>query len=308
VQAFARAYTGWTFALAGGGTPPKFPNNTIDYNDPMAAVDSAHDMTAKVLLNGTTLPAGQTAVQDLNGALANIFAHPNVGPFVCTQLIQHLVTSTPSPAYVSRISAVFANNGSGVRGDMKAVIRAILTDTEARAGDTNASYDGGHLREPVLFITAMIRGLSFTNTDVNGSYFSLSGQSSKLNEEPYRANSVFNFFPPNYVIPGTTLNAPEFGIENTASTVLRLSLADSIVNNKISGFSVDLSNTSALGVEAANPTNLVATLNTLLMHSQMPDAMQTNIINAITPLSSNAQRVRVATYLIITSSQYKIIH
>jgi uncharacterized protein (DUF1800 family) len=308
VQAFARAYTGWTFALPGGGTPPKFPNNAIDYNDPMAAVDSAHDMTAKILLNGTTLPAGQTAVQDLNGALANIFAHPNVGPFVCTQLIQHLVTSTPSPAYVSRISAIFANNGSGVRGDMKAVIRAILTDTEARAGDTNASYDGGHLREPVLFITAMIRGLAFTNTDVNGSYFTLSGKSSNLNEEPYRANSVFNFFPPNYVIPGTTLNAPEFGIENTASAVLRLSLADSIVNNKISGFNVDLSNTSALGVEAANPTNLVATLNMLLMHSQMPVAMQTEVINAITPLSSNAQRVRVAIYLIITSSQYKIIH
>jgi len=308
VQAFARAYTGWTFALAGGGTPPKFPNNTVDYNDPMAAVDSAHDMTAKFLLNGTTLPAGQTAVQDLNGALANIFAHPNVGPFVCTQLIQHLVTSTPSPSYVSRISAVFANNGSGVRGDMKAVITAILTDTEARAGDTNASYDGGHLREPILFITAMIRGLGFTNTDVNGSYFSLSNQSSKLNEEPYRANSVFNFFPPNYVIPGTTLNAPEFGIENTASAVLRLSLADSIVNNKISGFSVDLSNTSALGVEASNPANLVATLNMLFMHSQMPAAMQTNIINAITPLSSNAQRVRVAIYLIITSSQYKVIH
>jgi uncharacterized protein (DUF1800 family) len=308
VQAFARAYTGWTFALAGGGAPPKFPNSTPDYNDPMAAVDSAHDMTAKILLNGTTLPAGQTSVQDLNGALANIFAHPNVGPFVCTQLIQHLVTSTPSPAYVSRISAVFANNGSGVRGDMKAVIKAILTDTEARAGDTNASYDGGHLREPILFITAMIRSLGFKNTDVNGSYFSLSGQSSKLNEEPYRANSVFNFFPPNYVIPASTLNAPEFGIENTASAVLRLSLADSIVNNKIASFSVDLSNTSALGVEAANPTNLVATLNMLLMHSQMPAAMQTNIINAITPLTSNAQRVRVAIYLIITSSQYKIIH
>jgi uncharacterized protein (DUF1800 family) len=308
VQAFARAYTGWTFGVAGGGTPTKFPNTTADYNDPMAAVDSAHDMTAKILLNGTTLPAGQTAVQDLNGALANIFASPNVGPFVCTQLIQHLVTSTPSPAYVSRISAVFANNGSGVRGDMKAVVKAILTDTEARAGDTNSAYDGGHLREPILFITAMIRGLGFKNTDVNGSYFTLSNQSSKLNEEPYRANSVFNFFPPDYVIPGSTTNAPEFAIENTATAVLRLSLADSIVNNKITGFSVDLSNTSALGITAANPANLVDTLGMLFMHSQMPTSMRTNIINTITPLTSNAQRVRVAVYLVITSSQYKVIH
>jgi uncharacterized protein (DUF1800 family) len=308
VQAFARAYTGWTFSLAGGGVPPKFPYNTTNYNDPMAAVDSAHDMTAKILLNGTTLPAGQTAVQDLNGALANIFASPNVGPFVCQQLIQHLVTSTPSPGYVSRVAAVFANNGSGVRGDMKAVITAILTDMEARAGDTNPAFDGGHLREPILFITAMIRGLGFRNTDVNGSYFSLSNQSSKLNEEPYRANSVFNFFPPNYVIPGSTLNAPEFGIENTASAVLRLSLADSIVNNKINGFSVDLSNTSALGMLAANPASLVDTLSMLLMHSQMPASMRTTLINAITPLTNNAQRVRVAIYLVITSSQYKIIH
>jgi uncharacterized protein (DUF1800 family) len=274
----------------------------------MAAVESAHATGSKILLNGTVLPAGQTAEQDLTQALTNIFNHPNVGPFVCTQLIQHLVTSTPSPAYVSRVAAVFANNGSGVRGDMKAVITAILTDEEARAGDTNASFDGGHLREPILFITAMMRGLGFTNTDPNGNYDSLSNYSNNLSERPYRANSVFNFFPPDYVIPGTTLNAPEFGIENTATATLRMSLADSIVNNKISSFSVDLSNTSTLGTMAANPATLVSTLNTLLMHSQMPANMQSEIISAMTPLTSNAQRVRVAIYLIVTSSQYKVIH
>ena len=308
VQAFARAYTGWTYAVAGGGSPTKFPNNTPDYADPMAPVESAHDTTSKILLNGTVLSAGQTAETDLAGALSNIFNHPNVGPFVCKQLIQHLVTSTPSAAYISRVAGIFANNGSGVRGDMKAVVRAILDDPEARAGDTNASYDGGHLREPILFITAMIRGLGFTNTDPNASYESLSNYSNNLSERPYRANSVFNFFPPDYVIPGTTLNAPEFGIENTATTTLRMSLADSIVNNKITSFTVDLSNTSSLGVLAANPTNLVNTLSMLFMHSQMPANMQTAIVNAITPLTSNAERVRVAVYLIITSSQYKVIH
>jgi len=191
---------------------------------------------------------------------------------------------------------------------MQAVINAILTDQEARAGDTNASFDGGHLREPILFITAMIRGLGFTNTDVNGSYESLSNYSNNLSERPYRANSVFNFFPPDYVIPATTLNAPEFGIENTATSTLQMSLADSIVNNKITSFKVDISNTSTLGVLAANPTNLVQTLSGLLMHSQMPVNMQTTIVNAITPLTSNAQRARVAVYLVITSSQYKVIH
>ena len=308
VQAFAKAYTGWTYASATGGTPAKFPNSTANYAYPMAAVETSHDTTAKTLLNGTVLSAGGTAEADLAGALTNIFNDSNVGPFVCTQLIQHLVTSTPSPAYVSRVAAVFANDGNGVRGNMQAVITAIITDEEARAGDTNSSYDGGHLREPVLFITAMMRGLGFNNTDVNGSYFTLSNYSSPLNEEPFFANSVFNFFPPNYVIPGTTINAPEFDIENTATAVLRLSLADSIVNNKISGFSVDLSNTSALGTMAATPATLVSYLNTLLMHSQMPANMSTTIINTITPLTSNAQRVRIAVFLIVTSSQYKVIH
>jgi uncharacterized protein (DUF1800 family) len=308
VQAFAKAYTGWTYASATGGTPAKFPNSTANYAYPMAAVETSHDTTAKTLLNGTVLSAGGTAEADLAGALTNIFNDSNVGPFVCTQLIQHLVTSTPSPAYVSRVAAVFANDGNGVRGNMQAVITAIITDEEARAGDTNSSYDGGHLREPVLFITAMMRGLGFNNTDVNGSYFTLSNYSSPLNEEPYFANSVFNFFPPNYVIPGTTINAPEFDIENTATAVLRLSLADSIVNNKISGFSVDLSNTSALGTMAATPATLVSYLNSLFMHSQMPANMSTTIINTITPLTSNAQRVRIAVFLIVTSSQYKVIH
>ncbi len=308
VQAFARAYTGWTLANTAGGTVTKLPNNSGDYSDPMVAVAAQHDTTSKTLLDGTVLSGGQTATQDLDGALANIFNNSNVGPFIVEQLIQHLVTSTPSSAYVKRVSAVFANNGSGVRGDMKAVITAILTDTEARAGDTNASFDGGHLREPVLFLTAMMRGLGFTNTDANGSYFSLSGQAAKLGEEPYHANSVFNFFAPEYVIPDSNLNAPEFGIENTATAVLRLSLADSIVNNKISSFAVDLSATSAMGKLAAKPADLVDTLSMLFMHSQMPDMMRSTIINAITPLTNNAQRARVAIYLVITSSQYKIIH
>lgn len=308
VQAFAKAYTGWTFATASGASPTSFPNATANYSAPMAAVESAHDTSTKNLLNGTVLPGGQTAAQDLSDALANIFAEANVAPFVCKQLIQHLVTSTPSPAYVSRVAAVFANSGSGVRGDMQAVITAILLDPEARAGDTNAAFDGGHLREPVLFLTAMMRALQFTNTDTNGSWDSLANYANNLSERPYRSGSVFNFFAPGYVIPGTTLNAPEFGIENTATAMLRLSLADAIVNNKISSFKVDLSNTSTLGTLAANPSSLVDTLSVLLMHGQMPPDMRSTILSVITPLTSNAQRVRIAVYLIVTSSQYKVIH
>jgi uncharacterized protein (DUF1800 family) len=316
VQAFARAYTGWTYANADGSSPSKFPNGTANYVMPMAAVDANHDTTAKVLLSGTTLPAGQTSQQDLDGALANIFAHSNVGPFVCRQLIQHLVASNPSPAYVQRVAAVFANNGNNVRGDMKAVITAILMDKEARAGDTDPAAPGGHLREPVLWLTNLVRGLGFTNNDAvagkdviaNASYNTLGNYTAPLSERPYASPSVFNFFPPEYVIPGGTTNAPEFSLENTASAVLRLSLANTVVFNKISGFNVDLSATSSLAVLAAKPSDLVDSLSMLFMHGQMSSQMRTAIINHITTLTDPAQRVRVATYLVITSSQYKILH
>ena len=316
VQAFARAYTGWTYATATGGSATKFPNGTANYTMPMAAVESAHDTAAKTLLNGTTLPAGQTAEQDLAAALQNIFNHPNVGPFVCKQLIQHLVASNPSPAYVARVAGVFANNGNGVRGDMKAVIKAILLDTEARAGDTDVNAPGGHLREPVLWLTDVMRGLGFTNNDVvagndvvaNASFNTVGNYTSTLSQKPYASGSVFNFFPPEYVIPGTATNAPEFSLENTASAVLRLSLANTVVYSGISGFKVDLSATSTLGTMASNPGNLVDTLGMMFLHGQMPADMKTAIVNHISTLTDMGQRVRVATYLVITSSQYKIEH
>jgi uncharacterized protein (DUF1800 family) len=320
VQAFSRAYTGWTYATASGGSPTTFPNNTANYDYPMAPVETQHDMTSKILLGGTTLPAGQTAELDLTGALTNIFNQPNVGPFVCRQLIQHLVTSNPSPAYVSRVAAVFANDGTGVRGNMEAVLQAILLDTEARAGDANPAFDGGHLREPMLFMTNVIRGLGFTFTGGGTGtgpeyYYTLGNYTSALSEKPYTSGAVFNFFPPNYVIPGTTTNAPEFDIENTASAILRLTMADDLVNNKISSFSVDLSATSALGLMASatgnattDSTNLVNALNNIFMHGQMPAQMQTDIVNHVATLTNIPERVRVATYLVITSSFYKIEH
>ncbi len=308
VQAFARAYTGWTYATAAGGVPTKFPNNTANYAVPMVAVESAHDTTAKMLLNGTVLSAGGTSQQDLTGALANLFSHPNVGPFVCRQLIQHLVASNPSGAYVSRVAAVFGNNGNGVRGDMQAVIKAILTDSEARAGDTNEGAEGGHLREGILYVANVIRGLGFVNSSSVGDYSALGNYSATLNERPYAAGSVFNFFPPDYVIPDSTINAPEFGQENTATGMLRLTLADNVVYNRISGFTGNLSATSGLGLMAANPANLVDSLGIVFMHGQMPATMRTAIINHIAGLTDMGQRVRVATYLIITSPQYKVLH
>lgn len=321
VQAFARAYTGWTYAPA-AGVMSKFPN-AANYTAAMAAVDSAHDVTAKTLLNGTTLPAGQTSMADLDGAMSNLFTHPNVGPFICKQLIQHLVASNPSPAYVSRVAAVFADNGKSVRGDMQAVIAAILLDADARASDTITSFDGGHLRESMLYMTNVMRGLGFKNNDAtagndvvaNASYNSVGNYTTGLGQRPYSSASVFNFFSPQYVIPGSTTNAPEFGQENTATAILRLTLADNLVSNRISGFTVDLSATSALGIMASktgnaatDSGNLVDALGTIFMHGQMPAAMRTPIVTHVATLTNIPQRVRVATYLVISASQYKIEH
>jgi uncharacterized protein (DUF1800 family) len=213
------------------------------------------------------------------------------------------------------VAAVFANDGSGVRGDMKAVITAILMDPEARAADTNASVDGGHLREPILYFTGILRGLNFTNVDPQGSYDMATSYTAPLGETPYAAASVFNFFPPSYVIPTTAINAPEFAQENTSAEILRLTLADTIVRNHLTSFSVDMSQTSVLGQigsatgnAAVDAANLVNALNILFMHDQMPAAMQAAITAQAALLPVIGQRVRVATWLVLSSNAYKIEH
>jgi uncharacterized protein (DUF1800 family) len=315
VQAYARALTGWTYANSTGGVPTRFPNGMPNYDQPMQPVASAHDLSAKALLNDVTLPAGQTAQDDLSGVVDSIFNHPNVGPFVGRQLIQHLVTSTPSPAYVGHVAAVFANNGSGVRGDMKAVVTAILNDPEARAGDTDPTANDGHLREPILFFTGILRALQFTNVNPQGRYDVATNYTSPLGETPYGAESVFNFFPPSYMIPGTAINAPEFAQENTAAATFRMTLADAIVRNHLTSFIIDTGATSFLGQIASatgnantDSANLVTTLNILFTHAQMPLPMQTVIAANAAHLTVIGQRVRVATWLVISSNFYKIEH
>ena len=312
VQAFADTYTGWTYATGAGAAPTKFPNTAANYYSPMQPVDSAHDTTQKTLLDGVVVGTGGTARGDMKIALDNLFNDASLPPFVCKQLIQHLVTSTPTPGYVSRVANVFVNNGKGVRGDMQAVLTAIFTDAEARAGDTNASFDGGHLREPMLYLLSAMRALGYTSTNTDSTnlyaFAGLSSYTSPLGEQPMRSPSVFNFYPPDYVIPGSTLIAPEFSLENTASVNLRLTLANSLSTGKLSGFSTDLSKTSALGVMAADPGTVTDALGVLFLHGQMPTYMRTAIVNAISPLTDNGQRVRVAVYLILSSSQYKVMH
>src|SRR4030095_2523290 len=150
---------------------------------------------------------------------------PTTGPYVNKQLIQRLVTGNPTPAYVARISAVCANKGSGVRGDLAAVVRAILLDPEAR-GPAKTAADFGTLREPVLVVTAMLRALSGVT---DGSQ--LAAQTGGLGQNPYFSPTVFNYFPPDATIPGTSILAPEFAIHTTNSAVGRATLVYRLVDH-----------------------------------------------------------------------------
>jgi len=280
----------------------------------MLAVDSNHDTSAKTLLGGVTLPPGHTAVQDLNGALDNIFNRPSLPPFVSKQLIQRLVTSNPSPAYVQRVAEAFATGscvgsfgvfGSGQRGDMKAVIAAILLDPEARRGDDPVSADpaAGHLREPILFIANLLRAFGATSEGAGPVDIA-----TNMNQLPLRPPTVFNFFPPNFAIPGPALLGPEFNLQTTATAVIRINFVNSFVYGSIgNGTAVDFTPYATL---AGDPDRLLDSLNTLLLHGTMSASARASILAAVKAVpsgpSQNLERANAAIYLIASSSQYQI--
>jgi uncharacterized protein (DUF1800 family) len=302
VQGFARTFTGWTY-------PPK-PNtasmthNPAYYVGPMVGVNSVHDTGAKTLLDGKVLPAGanRTAILDLNDALADVFNHHNVAPFISRQLIQHLVTSNPSPGYVSRVVAAWRSSG----GEMKAVIKAILLDPEARAGDNGATdLSFGHLREPVLLINALLRELNATV----GSNNALAGQGSTLGQNVYNAGSVFNYFSPGYRYlarsyyspTATSINAPEFQIDSTYTAVARANFVNTLIYGTITGVTLDF--TPYLNL---TPAQLIDRLNRDLMHGTLSADAQTAILNAVNAQTTPKAKAQAAIYLVASSSQYQV--
>jgi hypothetical protein len=306
VNNFSRVFTGWRLAAAPAAGVP-------NYIDNMTANQAQHDIGEKTLLNGAVLPAGQTALQDLNGAIDNIFNHPNVGPFISKHLIQHLVTSNPSSAYVARTTAVFNDNGSGQRGDLRALVRAILLDEEAR-GDIKTDPVYGRLRNPAQFVANILR--AFNARGANGTGQSdgyLNPRISPMGMDLFRPQSVFSYFAPGTVVPGTSgVRGPEFGILSTSTALQRANFVNTIVFSTIpvsanapTGTSIDLSPLQAL---AGNPAELVEYLNQLLMHGAMPDTMRQSVIHVVSAVSATntLKRARTAVYLVATSSQYQV--
>jgi hypothetical protein len=313
IQNFAKVYTGWTYPTKPGATLQK--HNPPYYVGPMVPFESNHDTTSKTLLNGLVLPAGQTAEQDLKAALDNIFYHPNVGPFIGKQLIQHLVTSNPSPGYVARVASVFNDDGTGVRGNMASVVAAILLDPEARAGDNGPSFEstsGGHLREPVVEIPAILRGLGALVNDTNN----LTGLAASLGQTIFTPPSVFSYFAPSYTIPpeftpGTTLLGPEFQLQSPSNAVARYNAVNTMIFGSLgAGAVIDLTPFASV---ASNPQSLVDAVNGAFYYGMMPGPVQTEILSAVNAITGTSaavmkQRAQAALYLALTSSYYNVEH
>ncbi len=311
VDAFSLVYTGWTYPTEPGATLVK--HNPQYFIGPMELFASNHATASKTLLLGTVLPADQTGTQDLQDALANIFNHPNLPPFVCKQLIQHLVTSNPSPQYISRVVAAFESGsfqgfGTGQAGDMQATIAAILLDPEARRGDDPATAvaTDGHLREPVLYVTNLLRAFGASTDGAAPNTYTTS-----MSQAVMRSGSVFNFFPPSYLIPGTTLLGPEFDLQNTAVALVRINFANSFAFGPLpTGTTVNFSSYATLA--AGGTQQLLNSLNALLLHGTMSSADQTAILNALNAIPAGPNQAMLqaetAIYLIASSSQYQIFH
>jgi uncharacterized protein (DUF1800 family) len=298
---FAHVFTGWTYPTKSGATA-KFRNPEF-YGGPMIPFDTHHDTGTKLLLNGVTLTAGGTTQADLAAALQNIFSHPNVGPFISKQLIERLVTSNPSPDYVGRVATVFADNGTGVRGDLKAVVTAILMDPEARRGDdpAQAQPSDGKLKEPVLFITNLLRAMNGVSDGA-----SLSDRSSDMKQEPFFSPTVFNFYHPDHLIDGTTLVGPEFEIFDTSTDIARINFVNTLVYGSVSGATtVDLSGYATL---APNPDQLVTAVAAVMLHGQVSDNLRSTLVTTLSGIPDNTRRTRAAFYLIGSSSQFQVEH
>ncbi|MCW5653971.1 DUF1800 domain-containing protein [Hydrogenophaga sp.] len=242
VTNLARVFTGYDFDRS-DGVRHTVPGQTYTIESrefarkPMALTASRHSMLAATFL-GTTVPANTQGKDALRVAMDALFNHPNTAPFFARQMIQRLVTSDPSPAYVSRVAARFIDNGAGVRGDLRAVWVAILLDDEARGAASLASTTFGKLREPMLRFIQWARTFNVVSNAGSWKIFDLGNPATQLGQSPLRAPSVFNFFRPGYVPPGTALSAsgataPEFQLVNESSVGGYLNFMQGVIERGI---------------------------------------------------------------------------
>lgn len=332
VTGLARVFTGYDFDYSGITFTPE-TNGTGRIPDPLYTrrpmtsdpsrwqnprTTGFHSPEAKTFL-GRTIPAGTSATQSLRIALDHLFAHPNVGPFFSKQMIQRLVTSNPSPAYVKRVADVFANNGQGGRGDLAAVFRAILLDTEARDPANVANPNFGKLREPVLRFAQLARTFNARSVSGNWQIGDLSDPASALGQSPLRSPSVFNFFRPGYFptnteIANRRLLAPEFQLVNETSVAGYVNFLERAVQGaRFPVTDITMDYTGMVDI-ALDSRELLDRLDLLLTGSQLSRGVKDTIRAAmdsvaLTATSSTADRLRrvhIGVTLVLASTDYLI--
>lgn len=332
VNNFTMVFTGWSFCETSVTICPNRVPGAPNYIDPMILSNpNNHDLSAKTLLSytgstTTNIPACDTcstsgaittyATNSLNQALDNIYNHPNVAPFVSKFLIQQLVTGDPTPAYVGRIAAVFnANRTSPTQ--LKEVIKAILLDPEAR-GDMKTEPRYGKLREPVLLATNLARHFDARSADRSAlSDGVLTTETNVMGQIAFMSPSVFNYYPPDYVVPGTTMNGPEFGLYTTGTSVARVNFANLLLFHRIeinterrvtAGTSLSVADLAAVAEADPSGERLMDVLNARMMHGAMSAGMRSTIQNVVltVPESNPTLRAKRAAYLVATSSQYQV--
>ncbi|HVU34383.1 MAG TPA: DUF1800 family protein [Opitutaceae bacterium] len=305
VTEMAKVFTGWSYYTT-NPTTATFRTGRADLLDPMVLFSAYHDDSVKNIVNNVVIPASQGGATDLKIALDTLFNHPNTGPFVCRQLIQRLVTSNPSPAYVYRVAQVFDNDGTGTRGNLAAVIRAILTDYEARSPTFVSDAGYGKLKEPLLRATALLR--AFSATPANGRYAGtgnmFTNPNNQLDQAPLRSPTVFNFFHPGYVLPGALaaggLVAPEFEITDATSSIdVPNYLRSLIFTSANSPEQLDFTAEEAMATPA-----LLDHLNAVLCAGNMPPATRDRVTTALAklPASTTAlEKAQTAVLVVATS-------
>ncbi len=308
VQGFAKAFSGWSFGGANTADSKTFFSAKSNWTAPMQAWPSQHSQSTKLLLNGQTLPGFQAPETDMRQALDNIFYHPNVGPFICRQLIQRLVTSNPSRGQIRRCATTFNDNGFGERGNVKAIVRVILLDPEARDLALAATPTFGKQREPVIRFANLLRAFGARSTSGRNAIHELDSADDSLGQSPLLAPSVFNFFSPNFrpmgPIASAGLVAPEFQITTETSVVGALNFFTTTVDRGYYGggdtrLGLDYTTLQEL---AFSPPMLVAHIDMLLMAGSMSPALRDSMIRAVTAMPANNARNRVEAALMIATA------
>ena len=319
VNEFTRLFTGWRLS------PTPIGTNITNWRDDMVPRGGTdHDFNPKTLFNGVVTPQCSSASgaanvacaqSDLTIGLDNIYNHANVAPFVSKQLIQHLVTSNPSPAYVARVATVFNNNRQSPV-QMQHVVRAILMDPEAR-GDVKTDPSYGKLREPIQYIMNILRGFNATSDGVIANRAQGGDLTVAIDQPLFQPPTVFSYYQAEYQVPGTGILGPAFGILSTSTTLRRANVANQLIYTGIATGTNNPTGTqlsfTALEAQASNPGPgaIADYLNALLLHGTMSTQFRDSIITAMNAIPTSdgnfaRKRSQVAAYLVTTSSQFDI--